>query len=138
MKLDTLNQLFMTLVKLKLDVSVHDIAFWFQISSTTFSRYFITWVCFLYQELREIEWFSLKDQVAGTLPFSFRERYPTTVSIIDASEVFIQTLSDLMLQSTAWSNYKHHNTMKFLWLVRPMVPYCSYHKCILGLYLIQC
>lgn len=56
----------------------------------------------------------MKDQVAGTLPFSFRERYPTTVSIIDASEVFIQTLSDLMLQSTAWSNYKHHNTMKFL------------------------
>ena len=66
-------QLFMTLVKLKLDLSVRDIAFRFQISSTTVSRYFITWVCFLYQELREIEWF------------------------IDASEVFIQTPSDLML-----------------------------------------
>ena len=87
------------------------IAFRFQISSTTVSRYFITWVCFLYQELCEIEWFPSKDQVAGTLSFSFRERYPTTVSIIDASEVFIQTPSDLMLQSTAWSNYKHHNTM---------------------------
>ena len=114
MKLDPLNQLFMTLVKLKLDLSVRDIAFRFQISSTTVSRYFITWVCFLYQELREIEWFPSKDQVAGTLPFSFRERYPTTVSIIDASEVFIQTPPDLMLQSTAWSNYKHHNTMTFL------------------------
>lgn len=128
----------MTLVKLKLDVSVRDIAFRFQISSTTVSRYFITWVCFLYQELREIEWFPSKDQVAGTLPFSSRERYPTTVSIIDASEVFIQTPSDLMLQSTAWSNYKHHNTMKFLVLVHLMVPYHSYLKCILGLYLIQC
>ena len=114
MKLDPLNQLFMTLVKLKLDVSVRDIAFRFQVSSTTVSRYFITWVCFLYQELHEIEQFLSKDQVAGTLPFSLRDRYPTTVSIRDASEVFIQTPSDLMLQSTAWSNYKHHNTMKFL------------------------
>lgn len=51
--------------------------------------------------------------VGATLPFSSRERYPTTVAIIDASEVFIQTPSDLMLQSTAWSNYKHHNAMMF-------------------------
>ena len=50
----------------------------------------------------------------GTLPSAFREKYPTTVGIIDASEVFIETPSDLMLQSTSWSNYKHHNTLKFL------------------------
>ena len=91
----------MTLVKLKLDVSVPQLSLGISLhGSASFTK-----------ELREIEWFSSKDQVAGTLPFSFRERYRTTVSIIDASEVFIQTPSDLMLQSTAWSNYKHHNTM---------------------------
>lgn len=52
--------------------------------------------------------------MAGTLPHAFRQRYPTTLAIIDASEVFVETPSDLMLQSTAWSNYKHHNTFKFL------------------------
>ena len=50
MKLDPLNQLFMTLMKLKLDVNVRDIAFRFNISTSTVSRYFITWVCFLYHE----------------------------------------------------------------------------------------
>ncbi len=36
-----------------------------------------------------------------------------TVAIIDASELFIGT-SDLMLQSSFWSNYEHHNTAKYL------------------------
>ena len=47
------------------------------------------------------------------MPRVFREKYPT-VAIIDASEVFIETPSDLALQSSSWSNYKHHNTCKFL------------------------
>ena len=114
MKLDPINQLLMTLMKLKLDLNVRDLAFRFQISTPTVSRYFITWVRFLYCELKEITWFPSKEQVAGTLPHGFRQRYPTTFAIIDASEVFVETPSDLMLQSTSWSNYKHHNTFKFL------------------------
>ena len=30
------------------------------------------------------------------------------------SEVFIETPSDLHMQSSTWSAYKHHNTVKFL------------------------
>ena len=53
-------------------------------------------------------------QVAGTLPCSFKDKFPTTFAIIDGSEVFIQTPSDLHMQSSTWSQYKHHNTAKFL------------------------
>ena len=113
-KLDSLNQLFLTLIKLKLDLNIRDLAFCFQISTTTVSRYFITWVCFLYNELRELDWFPKKEQVAGTLPHSFRLKYPNTVAIIDASEIFVETPSDLALQSKSWSSYKQHNTLKFL------------------------
>ena len=38
----------------------------------------------------------------------------TTYAIIDGSEVFIETPSDLQMQSSTWSQYKHHNTAKFL------------------------
>ena len=114
MKLDSFNQLFMTLVKLKLDLNIPDLAFCFQISKTTVSRYFITWVCFLYNELKVVAWFPSKEEVAGTLPHYFRERYSTTVAIIDASEIFVETPSDLAIQSTAWNSYKYHNTLKFL------------------------
>ena len=54
------------------------------------------------------------EQVAGTLPHAFREKYPSTYAIIDGSEVFIKTPHDLFLQSSTWSSYKHHNTAKFL------------------------
>ena len=90
----------------------------FQVSTSTVSRYFITWICFLY-------WFPSREQIAGTLPFAFRERYPTTVSIIDASEIFVETPSDLVLQSTAWSSYKHHNAFKFLVSCTGAISYIS-------------
>ena len=72
----------------------------------------------MYQELTEIDWFPSVDQIKGTMPHSFREKYPSTIAIIDASELFIETPSDLFLQSTSWSNYKHHNT-KYLVLCTP-------------------
>ena len=113
-KLDPLNQFFLMLVKLKLDLNMRDMAFRFGVSSTSVSRYFITWICFLYHQLNELEWYPSTEQVKGTMPMVFREKYPSTVAIIDASEIFIETPSDLVLQSSSWSNYKHHNTAKFL------------------------
>lgn len=38
------------------------------------------------------------DQVFATQPVAFKEKYPTTYCIIDASEVFVETPSDLFMQ----------------------------------------
>ena len=65
----------------------------------------------MYQHFREIEWFPSKQHILGTLPHAFYEKYPTTVALL---AIFIETPSDLMLQSISWSNYKHHNTLKIL------------------------
>ena len=54
------------------------------------------------------------DQVWGTMPSCFKEKFPTTYAIIDGSEVFIERPSDLHMQSSTWSQYKHHNTVKVL------------------------
>jgi len=50
----------------------------------------------------------------STLPHSFKQLYPNTFAIIDGSEIFLETPSDLCMQSSTWSQYKHHNTAKFL------------------------
>lgn len=42
------------------------------------------------------------------------EKYCSTFAIIDGSELFTDTPSDLHLQFSTWSNYKHHNSAKFL------------------------
>ena len=54
------------------------------------------------------------EQVSGNLPQEFRDKYPNTFAIIDATEVFIETPCDLQKQSSTWSNYKHRNTAKLL------------------------
>ena len=113
-KLNPKNQFFLTLVKLKLNLKVKDLAFRFGVSMSQVSRYITTWICFLYQRLNEIDWMPTVEQVKGTLPSTFRERFSTTFAIIDGSEIFIETPSDLLLQSSTWSQYKHHNTAKFL------------------------
>ena len=113
MKIDPLNRLFLTLVKLRLNVRERDLAYRFGISVGTVSKYFVTWVCFLYHTFRDISWMPSVEQVKGTLPHAFKDKYPDTYTIVDGSEVFIETPSDLHMQSSTWSEYKSHNTAKF-------------------------
>ena len=54
-KLVALNQFFLTLVRLRLNIRVKDLAYRFGISVGLVSRYVTTWICFLYHHLREIE-----------------------------------------------------------------------------------
>ena len=113
-KLDPKNQFFLTLVKLRLNLKVKDLAFRFGISTGSVSQYITTWICFLYHHLKELEWMPSVEQVFGTLPHAFQTKYPKTYAIIDGTEIFLQTPSDLHMQSSTWSQYKHHNTAKFL------------------------
>ena len=113
-KLDSLNQLFLTLVKLRRNLRNKDLAFRFGICESLVSKYVTTWISFLYHHLKEVKWMPEVEQVRATLPHSFQQAYSTTFAIIDGSEIFLQTPSDLQLQSSTWSSYKHHNTAKFL------------------------
>ena len=47
-------------------------------------------------------------------PTLTQEIVPNTFAIIDGSEIFLEMASDLCIQSSTWSQYKHHNTAKFL------------------------
>ena len=113
LKLDPKNQFFLTLVRLRLNVRVKDLSVRFGISVGLVSRYITTWICFICQHFKEINWMPSPEQVAANLPHVFKERYPSTYAIIDGSEIFIETPSDLQMQSSTWSDYKH-NTCKCL------------------------
>ena len=76
-----------------------------------FYYYYFTSLC---QHLKEIEWMPSSEQVLGCLPAVFKDKYPMSYAIIDGSEIFIEMPSDLRMQSSTWSDYKHHNTLKFL------------------------
>ena len=41
-----------------------------------------------------------QEQVAANLPHVFKEKYPSTYAIIDGTEIFLETPSDLQMQSS--------------------------------------
>ena len=53
------------------------------------------------------------------LPEYFKKSYPKVRTIIDCTEVFLETPSSLEVQALLWSEYKHHCTFKFLVAITP-------------------
>lgn len=54
-----------------------------------------------------------------TLPVDFRKHCPGCVVIIDCFEIFIDRPSALLPRAQTYSQYKHHNTTKFLIGITP-------------------
>ena len=61
-----------------------------------------------------------REELQKTMPTDFVHVYGHKVAvIIDCFEVFIERPGDLLAPASTWSNYKHHNTIKFLISICP-------------------
>ena len=69
-------------------------------SVSVVSKYFITWVCFLYSHLREIDWMPTVDQVKGTTLKLLVECTPNG-AISFVSEQYMGLISDVQLTSVS-------------------------------------
>jgi hypothetical protein len=56
-----------------------------------------------------------REELQMSMPMEFRKYFGVKVSIIiDCFEIFIDRPSNLLARAETWSNYKHHNTVKYL------------------------
>jgi len=60
-----------------------------------------------------------REQIRCYMPTSLRQKYPNLRCKIDCSETFVERPRDLKLQACTWSDYKHHNTLKYLVAITP-------------------
>ena len=118
-KLSQVNELFLTLVRLRLNLKEHDLARRFDISPSSVSRVFITWINFMYLRLGMLPIWPDRETITDTMPAAFKERYPKTTAIVDATEVKVNIPSSLLLQSQTYSSYKSANTLKGLIAISP-------------------
>ena len=103
--LTPLNEFFLVLCRLRCAMMENDLAHRFGISQSTVSRIFITWICFLYFKLKDINIWPSRAQVNKYMPNNFKSMYPTTRCIIDATEIFIQIPSNPQAQQLTFSSY---------------------------------
>lgn len=113
------DELFLMLVRLHLDLKEYDLARRFEISQSTVSRIFLTWINYCYLRLGMLPCWPDRDTIKDTMPAVFREHYPKTTVILDATEIKINMPSSLLLQSQTYSNYKSTNTFKGLVGISP-------------------
>ncbi|XP_022807222.1 uncharacterized protein LOC111344272 [Stylophora pistillata] len=109
------QELLLVLIRVRLNVPLQDLAYRFQIASSTAGRIFDRWSEVLSDRLGFLIHWPDRDQLRATMPSVFQKNFGNKVSvIIDCFEVFIERPSSLIARAMTWSNYKHHNTVKFL------------------------
>lgn len=114
------GQLILTLMKLHLDLPLSYLSHIFNVSISTASRYFNDTIHVLYIRLVPIAivW-PERNIVKNCLPDCFQRTFPNCISIIDCFEIFIETPKNLLAKATTYSNYKSHNTVKYLISITP-------------------
>ena len=118
-KLTPLNEFFLLLCRLRCGLLEIDLAYRFGVSQATVSRILSTWINFVYYKLKEVNIWPDRNQVDLFMPKSFKDTYPTTRCIIDATEIFTQMPSNPIAQQLTFSSYKNHNTLKALIAITP-------------------
>ncbi len=114
------DQFLLLLMRLRLGLLNQDLADRFQVSEAPFSSIFATWVKFLSKFFGDalIVWLP-KEVILSNKSSVFKGKNRKVRCIIDCSEIFIERPESLDVQAATWSDYKKHNTCKFLIAVSP-------------------
>ena len=95
------------------------------------SQLFHEWIDIMSRELRSLIVWPDRETIRKHLPQCFKPTYAKATCIIDCSEVFIERATSLSARCETYSNYKNHNTAKFLVAVSPTGAIIFYFK-VLG------
>ena len=127
-KLTPFQEFMVVLLKLRLNASSQDLAYRFDVSSSTISRILLQWLTVMDTQLQPLILWPERDALRETMPECFRAAFGEKVAVvIDCFEVFIERPSSLLARACTWSSYKHHNTIKLLIGITPqgVVSYIS-------------
>lgn len=113
-KLSMREKFFLTMVRLRRGTEFRMLGDLYQVDTATVSRIVQTMVNYLYLRLGMMPIWPSPEKVAANLPDAFKDLYPDTFMLIDATEVKCEVPSSLPAQSQLYSSYKSHTTLKGL------------------------
>jgi len=114
------QQYLLTLMRLRLNLPLQLLAHIFSVNIATISRIFndVIDIMNFYLVPGLVMWPD-REELRKTLPISFRRKFKNCACIIDCFEIFIERPSDLEARTDTFSNYKSHNTGKYLIGITP-------------------
>lgn len=113
------EEFFLTLTKLRLNLLLEDLARRYSVSVGVTSKIFQKWIDVMSVRLQFLIQWPRKEVNSSNMPPLFKQFYPNCRVIIDCSEIFIETPPSFDARSKTYSNYKKHNTVKFLIGITP-------------------
>ena len=119
LSLDRFQEFVIVLMKLRLNMPQQDLAYRFQVSHSTVSRIFSSWLVVMDTRLFPLLSWPEREQLWRTMPQCFMYSFRKKVTVvIDCFEVFIEKPTNLLARAQTFSSYKH-NTIKLLIGITP-------------------
>ena len=129
LKVSLPDGLLMVLMRLRLNLQIEDLSYRFGVSLSTVHDIFQKWIEVMFVHLKFLIKWPAQDVARMNMPQLFKDLYPRTRCIIDCSEVFIERPYNYHARAQTYSNYKKHNTVKFLIGITPCGSISFLSKC---------
>ena len=127
--LNPFEKFMLCMMQLRLGISVIDSADRFQISKTTTADTFLDVLNILYEKISPLIIWPEQPELQTSMPMCFRNKFGCKITtIIDCFELFIDRPTNLTARNLTWSNYKSHNTGKYLIGITPQGTICFISK----------
>uniref|UniRef100_A0A671UHG4 THAP-type domain-containing protein n=1 Tax=Sparus aurata TaxID=8175 RepID=A0A671UHG4_SPAAU len=113
------DQILMTLMKLRQNFVMADLARRFKISQGQVSKTVGMWVDIMCEHMKDLIVWLPRETIKATLPKAFKEHFANTTCVIDCTETVLQKPKNLDSRSESYSHYYANNTVKYLVAVSP-------------------
>lgn len=114
------TEYLLCLVKLRMNYLFKDMAYHLNVSVATVQRSFHNTLDVLYARLHFLVQWPKRENLRKSMPQSFRKDFgQKVVVILDCFELFTERPSGALNKVYTYSNYKHHQTVKYLIGIAP-------------------
>ena len=118
-KISLEDGLLLVLMRLRVNAHLEDLSYRFRIPLANVTKIIQHWIDVMHIRMRFLIKWPSREVVRANMPQIFKDLYPRARCIIDCSEIFIERPHGYQARAQTYSNYKRHNTVKFLIGISP-------------------
>lgn len=113
------DQIFMTLMKLRQNFVMADLANRFKVSTSQVSKTIKFWIGVMAEHTKDLIPWLPRETIKATMPQAFLRHFPNTTCVIDCTESVLQKAKNLDSRTESYSHYYACNTVKYLVATAP-------------------